>query len=195
MIVHSVILCLQRAPKLTVSITHRNCWKQDGCHRNGCAVATTSLFLSLLTDSSLAFVFLRIYFLSITSTAEYFLSHLTRPWAIETWTLRECKPHTFNPRSPEAVSVWGMKAESHIGVYFFLYVVSLHLFQDNCASSALPLVITCCRSSSHSCSGWFRYKLNVALKFLLVKNNLRSASCCVPLSLISAGFETQRQIA
>lgn len=79
---------------------------------NGCAVATMLLFLILLwplcSQGSLSYpshLQLKILF---------FLSYLTCSCVIETWSLGESEPHTFDPRSPEAVSVWGMKAESQI---------------------------------------------------------------------------------
>lgn len=94
--------------------------------------ATLPLLLSFLTDSSLAFVFSKIFFLSITSTDEYFLFslrfyYISRLWPwlqalghlsccrmIEIQTLRQSEPRAFNPRRPKAVSVWVMNAESHI---------------------------------------------------------------------------------
>lgn len=178
-IAHSATLCFQRTPKLAMGVTHGSCCEQDGCQRNDCAAATMLLFLFLPVDSSLVFVFSRISFLSITSTAEdfffliFFLSHLPCSCVIETWTLGECELHTLNPRSPEAVSVWGTKAESQIyvcvtqreperkKVFMFPFVSPVpppNSGQLCLFCSSLTLVITCRGSSSHSCSGWFRYK-------------------------------------
>lgn len=100
-IAHSATLCFQRTPKLAMGVTHGSCCEQDGCQRNDCAAATMLLFLFLPVDSSLVFVFSRISFLSITSTAEDFFflflffitSHMFLcDWNLNSW--RMWTPHT-----------------------------------------------------------------------------------------------------
>lgn len=176
-IAHSATLCFQRTPKLAMGVTHGSCCEQDGCQRNDCAAATMLLFLFLPVDSSLVFVFSRISFLSIASTAEdfFFFFFITSHMFLCVWNLNPGRLWTPHTQSQKPWSCQCLRDEGWIPnlrmchtkrarekkVFMFPFVspVPPPISGQLCLfCSSLTLVITCRGSSSRSCSGWFRYK-------------------------------------